>query len=98
MSPRRVLRRAVRVGIHCARTRLHRHEGLLLHALHQDARDVPRPHGLTQCGGIGAVRLVAAHVGADIRRRQQRDRMPVLLRAPSPGNGQFGVGRIDAGR
>ena len=59
---------------------MQRDECLLLNALDRHARDLPRPHGLENGLGIRAIRLIPAHVRADVGRGHQRYGMPVPLR------------------
>ena len=61
-----------------------RDERLLLDAFHRHARHLARAHRFEDRFGIGAIGLIASHVRAHIRRRDQRHAMPLLLRQPSP--------------
>jgi len=60
--------------------------------LERDGRDLFVAMGLEQCGGVGAVGLVAQDVAAGVMRRQQQDAMAQALeQAPPVVSGATGL-------
>ena len=84
--PRSALIRAVRVVIHCSRTRCKATSACCSTRLTGHARDLARPHGLEDRFGIRAIGLVPAHVRAHVGRRAPASRGARALARPVPSS------------